>query len=766
MLAGAARASASDWDGLLEIHPVKVTPGPLVLRRGFQWRRFDTRRFTLYYRPAVHTEHVRQVAERVDNIWRFLKERSGVECRARIVVFMPATRSEYDGLMRPARSRWRSAQYPAAEDFAHLTVTAVETHDFVDRLASIMYGATHLFRHTRSEQMGQDNGPWCWWAGEFMARYFSMGLMRAFAVLRPRQELYAMWLRDQVVPRWTALETMSVSEAYPRRRGIKMRLVESILFFLEQRYGQEKMIRFWRAALDAKKERFPGSAAIFQYAFGKPLEELEKEWCDYYELGIAAWFLCKAQDAANRGRRGYARALTDAVIDSVPPRELRYDVWKRAWGQAGAFRLESGETDDAVECYETAAIFPFRWSLGPMLDPFGPQPPNRRGWALSLDVQAPLADERALSWIAAALFRKGGLPAAVEAYEQLARGFPNSPQAPQYFFTWGRLLLRQGRTQDAIQAWMKAARYPNSYHAARAQVYIGQQLARAGKTEEAKRRFLAALDTIVVGRYARYAGSLQKWARRELAKLGGAAPAPARRAPRAGFANVVTRRGEYAPPLARGLADAVAASPAQRSQIEFIFEKFRSRQLALWARLTWAGADRREWAAAQKLLLEQRQRELRALLDDAQQAQMDLWFIARLPDVPETTNPAPRDENAYADARETLKAWAAKRTRQRFENWADRVGLPSPARKKLAALLAAYRKDTRTLWLDASRGRSLAELARRQAQLDRRFDSQAARLLPPKQIVLFQRWRRAQLDQREQYNGVVRQAPPATQDDL
>ncbi len=760
-----ARA-ASDWDGLRLIHPTQVAPSETVRLKGYEWRWIDTKHFRLYYLPQVQAEHVRQVAERVDNIWTFLKGRAGVECDSRVFVFMPATRQQYNALCRPLESRRRSAQYPAAQDFAGKSFIASETHDAVDRLASIMYETTHLFRHTRAEQMGQDNGPWCWWSGEFMARYFSMGLMRAFAVLRPRQELYAMWLRDNVVPRWGDLERMNPRQVRRRRRGFNTRVVESALHFLEQRYGQEAMIRFWQTSLDAKTARYPGMSAIFEQVFGKPMDTLEREWMAYYALGLPMDYLSRVQAAYRRNDLPRARVLAQAVLDSTPPHALRYEVWKRAWAWAAAAQCAAGLLEQAEADFETTAMFPYRWSLGPALDPFGTryraqwQPTNTRG-ALALP-----DDELALKTLAEILYRRGDAPQATRAYEKLAQGFPNSAQAPSYLFTWGQLLLRQQLTDAAMQAWHRAMQYPNSYHAARAGVYLGQQLVRAKKPDEARRCFEAALNVVITGPYARYTSSLHKWARRELAKLGGAQPVAPKAAPLPDSpARVVTQLGEFRRPAAEGLCTIVSASPEQTRQIETLFEKFRSLQLATWAMLGDAGADGRVWAAVQAGLLAQRRREIAALLDEDQQARMELWFLDRLP--PATgPQPMPLDEDAYAAARDELDAWAFKWRQAQFAKFAADASLDENAQSKLAALVEQYRRRTRDLWAGALKNIPFEKLSERQQTLEAQLESGAAKLLAPAQRVLFKRWRLAQRDQREQYSGVTRHAPPPTQDDL
>ena len=765
-----ALLQASDWDTLLHVNPSNAAAGGTVQLKSYSWHVVDTEHFRLHYMTGVHPEHVRQVAERVDNIWRFLKLRSGVECDSRILVFLPLNRSTYNKLTSPFVSRRRSGRFPAAQDFVSKSVIAIDTHDYVDRLASIMYESTHLFRHTREAQHRKDSGPWCWWSGEFMARYFSMGLMRVFAVLRPRRELCSMWFRDRVLPRWSALETMKPGSVHPRSRRFEFTVVESALHFLELTYGQERMAQFWRATLDASSERYASTEAIFKEVFGKGFDELEREWCDYYAVGLPAWYISAAHHAYSKGDLPRAAAFATGVLDAAPRSALRNVLWKRAWGLAGACFRKAGLREEAESHFEAAAMIPYRWCLGADLDPFGNQYSGRRSHPSPNDPQRLPEDEPSLAALAAHHQRRGETNLAIHAYEELAKRFPNSSGAPTYHFTLGQLLMRKGQKAEALQAWTGATRYPNSYQAMRGHMYIGRHKAQLPAPEakaEARRHFQAVLNTNPQGQDSQRADSLRRWARRELAKLDKNRPVTVRATPAkptAAGARVVTHPRAHAT-LADRMSAALAVSPAQRTQIAGLVEKCRSLQMSTWRSLARAGAERDMWLAVQSHLLAARRREIEDILDDAQKDSLSSWFIERLA-VSDVAEPMPRDENQYNECRAHLTRWAESWRQTRLNEFAAQTGLDPQAADALKAMLGKYRKDVLALWAQVLKGRGIAEIGKGQSALDKALHANAAKLLGPARAALFHRWWQDQKDELEQYNGVIRHPPQPTQDDL
>lgn len=603
-----------------------------------------------------------------------------------------------------------------------------------------------------------------------MARYFSMGLMRVFAVLRPRRELYAMWFRDRVMPRWAALERLNARSVHPRSRPFEFTAAESILHFLELTYGQERLTQFWRATLDARSDRYTSSEAIFSQVFGKGVDQLEREWCGYYEVGLPAWYISLAHDAYAKGELSRALALTTSVLDLAPPNSARNVLWKRAWGIAGACFRKAGLRDEADSHFEAAAMIPYRWSLGPDLDPFGNQYIGRRRGPRPSDPHGLPDDEAPLAGVATHHYRSGKTDAAIQAYKALAERFPNSSAAAAYHFTLGQLLMRKGRKDDALNAWTGATRYPDSYQAMRAHLYIGRhqaQLAGPEAVAEARRHFGLVLDTTPEGPNSQQADGLRSWARRELAKLDKnrpvtIRPTPARAA--AAGARLVTSSQAYAG-LADRMSAALAASPEQRIQINGLVEKCRSIQMSTWASLARAGAGRDIWLAVQSRLLAERRAGIEKALDPTQKRDLSSWLIERL-SVPDSPSPLPRDDKHEQGCRADLARWAEDWRQSRLNEFAAHAGLDAPTKDALKALAQKYRQDVRGLWVQILKGHTFTKINTRQRALDKAFADRTAKLLGPAREASFAWWWRAQADELEQYNGVIRHPPQATHDDL
>ena len=775
VLWAASLCAASDWDVLLQVSPAEVPQaGDTVSLKGLQWHCVDTEYFRLHYVKGVHPEHVRQVAERVDNIWRFLRHRSGVECDSRILVFMPLDRGSYNKLCKPFVSRRRSGQFPSAQDFLSKSLIAVETHDYVDRLASIMYESTHLFRHTREERAKQDRGPWCWWSGEFMARYFDMGLRRTYAVLRPRQELLSMRYRDGVPQRWETLEKLSARSVNPRHRNSQIQVAESVLHFLEEKYGDEKLTRFWCETLDAKAQKYTSTQAIFGEVFGKKIEKLEREWFDYYALGLPAWYLSLAQYEYSKGNLPRALALSTAILDTPPPNALRYAPWKRAWGIAGACFRRAGLQDEAESHYEAAAMLPHRWSLGHDLDPFGDHYPRHRAAPPRNEPELLPDDEMALAGVATYYYRRGNVDLGIRAYEKLANDFPNSGQAPFYYMTLAKLCQRQKLSEREMAAYQGATRYPNSYHAMRAHVYLGQRLIKTATPEslpkaqaEARKHFETVLTTTLTGPDAHHAHSVRRWAARELARLEKEAKTTVRPLPKrvgVSAAQVVTHPRSPVG-MAERIGQTVGASPQQQVAIAEIVEKCRSLQMSTWTALARAGAERNVWLAVQVQLLTARWKELEAVVDESQAQELAIWSIERLPLSTDPT-PLPRDDQAYRDCRADLTKWVEGWRREKLGDLAATAKLGGETVGKLAPVLAKYRQDTAALWQQAFKGQKINAISKSQNALDRQLESRVAKLIGDERMAAFRTWWQEQGGQLEQYNGVVRHPARASREDL
>jgi TolA-binding protein len=212
----------------------------------------------------------------------------------------------------------------------------------------------------------------------------------------------------------------------------------------------------------------------------------------------AAHLLGAALNALERDR-DLLREVPEADPASTSDRWL---ALAQVWRAAALDRL--GKKEDAAELYRAIAASgqesPVRaYALAAIAADW-----DRRGHAdRARDALARAGDEArrwnladlrdALALAAAnALVRERKLDAAAQAYDDFARGYPESPLLAQALYERGRALARAGRDQEAAESFaalLKAR--PDSAYAGDAHLQLGQIDARQGRSAEAVAQYQA-----------------------------------------------------------------------------------------------------------------------------------------------------------------------------------------------------------------------------------------------------------------------------------
>jgi hypothetical protein len=233
---------------------VRITDVAMTYVNDKIWTVVHTKYFDLHYQPSSDQQKVRRLANSMDSIYTFLQGRLGVERPFPIKAFLiPDVRGH---------------------SLSNSKLNVIRTGDagnFLRNMASFLHEATHLFGHQYLEHGRRTN-----WAGEYMCHYFQtrMSLMgEGIDFMRQYRERTA----SRELPPWSALDDPGDSPDYPA--------AVMVYYFLEEKYGADKLNEFWRERLEADR---PGAGPApfetpFQKAFKKPVAELEAEWRAFWK---------------------------------------------------------------------------------------------------------------------------------------------------------------------------------------------------------------------------------------------------------------------------------------------------------------------------------------------------------------------------------------------------------------------------------------------------------------------------------------------------
>ena len=251
-----ASRSTGDWAIFFRTYPVSISPtqvqvtdmtGTLVNNK--TWTVIHTKYFDLHHQPTSDLEKVRRLARSMDSIYTFLQGRLGVKCPTPIKAFLVPDVVGH------------SVSY-AKLNMVHTG----DAGDYVLNMGSLLHECTHLFALQYLEH-GQHSK----WTGEYMCHYLQTRLRLVERGIDFKQQHRGSASR-RPLPSLSALDRPGSSPDYSA--------AAMLYYFLEERYGADKLNDFWRARMDADGRGSARDAfeTPFQKVFKKTVAELEKEW--------------------------------------------------------------------------------------------------------------------------------------------------------------------------------------------------------------------------------------------------------------------------------------------------------------------------------------------------------------------------------------------------------------------------------------------------------------------------------------------------------
>lgn len=334
---GIDNRSGNDWDSIWLLpmpEPTTVETGKLSdlgeELENRQWQMVATKYHQIHYQPSTDKRKVAEIYARIDNIYRFLAERSPAKPQIPIRVFI------------------------VPDEFGHSRCSkisnAMRTGDKGDALfmlTSLLHEETHVFNFAFLNSMQQG-----WWAGEFCCIYFQQRALWHGQGKQVKQQI------KSLLPDGPRCHLSEISN----RGKLAFDEAISVLYFFEERYGREKLIALRKAFL-AESKRTNGrslSNSVFEEVSGKGVEQLEKQWMTLY-----GWeSLSKLKDREMKDGRLKKRisysvdkaSVQDIVIEMARRADLNYD-WTKSQSNAGQLckrwiynvRVQNQPLDDAIK---------------------------------------------------------------------------------------------------------------------------------------------------------------------------------------------------------------------------------------------------------------------------------------------------------------------------------------------------------------------------------------------------------------------------------
>jgi hypothetical protein len=262
---------------------------PWDVVNGRTWLMVATAHHVLYYQPSFDRKTLSLLYRHVDNLYAFLASRMPLRCPSPMRVFL------VPGDTGRPRCHWASGSVRVNADL-----------DFPALLERILHQETHLFEFTYAGRYGHSRS-----LGWPECVYFEERAGMAGRGVDPREEIL------RVMPEGPAcslghielLGTAAWDESF------------AAMFFLEQQYGADRLAHFLGERL--RIIGIPGRAdpvtPLLRVAFGKDLEELDREWREFYgwPQGPGHLALATARDLDARAGPERAEGARLLTADSI-----------------------------------------------------------------------------------------------------------------------------------------------------------------------------------------------------------------------------------------------------------------------------------------------------------------------------------------------------------------------------------------------------------------------------------------------------------------
>jgi hypothetical protein len=226
-----------------------------------EWLMVSTKYHQIHYQASVDKGMLAEVYQVIDNLYDFLSRRSPANAKSPVRVF----------LVPGERGRSRVSPQAVA-----LRTGADADAAFI--VGSLMHEETHLFNFAFLGESAQH-----WWTGEFTCIYYQE---------RARLAKQGGDVKSDMARRLPSGPSGPLASLEgPSQRAFDSAV--SALYFLDETYGDARMIEFRRASLVSSKATNGRAlpASVFRQVFGKDAAVLDREWRDFFGWtdGGARW---------------------------------------------------------------------------------------------------------------------------------------------------------------------------------------------------------------------------------------------------------------------------------------------------------------------------------------------------------------------------------------------------------------------------------------------------------------------------------------------
>ncbi|MBI5245030.1 MAG: hypothetical protein HY922_15310 [Elusimicrobia bacterium] len=227
---------------------------------GTEYETLSTKRFILHYPVRLSGEADRRAplhaAARLDGLYEFLAERMGVRPQTSVTAVLIEGQAGHSKVI-PEKN----------------AVVTGERADPASMLGSFFHELVHLFNFA-IPGASQD-----FWSGELFAQYHADRLLSLGLEHRARYRRLLASDPKKLDWSWIRMLDEHFAELPERERQQLMELGISVYYYLEDGFGAEKTLCFWRAHLDPAQRDDP---KLWERCFGMPYGKLHSGWRRYY----------------------------------------------------------------------------------------------------------------------------------------------------------------------------------------------------------------------------------------------------------------------------------------------------------------------------------------------------------------------------------------------------------------------------------------------------------------------------------------------------
>lgn len=273
-----------------------------------EWQMISRQYHQIYYQPSTDKKKVAEVYSLIDNIYRFLEGRSPTKLRTRVKTFL-------------VPGEWGHSRCSQISN----AMRTGDKGDVLFMLTSLLHEETHLFNFAYLRDKAQG-----WWTGEYTCIYYQQRALWQGQGKDIKNEI-ASRLPDGPQCHLKGIDRLGQA-AFDEAL--------SALYFLEEKYGRDKIDRFREVCLEESRRTNGGVLAesTFEEVFGQDVNRLEQQWLKFY-----GWGQAKDEDVVevdDRLQTKISNAVGKASVQNIVQAManeagLRYN-WTKSQSQIGA----------------------------------------------------------------------------------------------------------------------------------------------------------------------------------------------------------------------------------------------------------------------------------------------------------------------------------------------------------------------------------------------------------------------------------------------